>query len=207
MMAGRTRDIGVAIGIPEPFRTELQTWRERFGDPNAGFIVPHVTLLAPTAVPDLRLGDIERHLAEVAVGTTRFRIRLRGSGTFRPLSPVVYVTLAMGITCCEMLQEAVRSGPLARPMRFAYHPHVTVAHDIDEEGLDRAWEALADYEAEFDVDGFGLYERGEDHVWRELRHFSFASRSVRGGRASGGRARPEGHGRSATRNGMRRPYV
>ena len=37
-----TRDIGVAIGIPEPFGQELQDWRERLGDPNASRIVPHV---------------------------------------------------------------------------------------------------------------------------------------------------------------------
>nr|MDT0664301.1 2'-5' RNA ligase family protein [Micromonospora sp. DSM 115978] len=143
-MAAGTRDIGVAIGVPEPFRTELQTWRERLGDPNAAFIVPHVTLLAPISVPDRELGEIECHLAEVAGAGASFRIRLRGSGTFRPLSPVVFVALAMGISGCEVLQEAVRSGPLARPLRFGYHPHVTVAHDIDDEGLDRAREALAD---------------------------------------------------------------
>lgn len=177
-MAASSRDIGVAIGIPEPFRSELQAWRERLGDPNALFIVPHVTLLAPTAVPDDQLGEITDHLADVAAGGTPFRIRLRGSGTFRPLSPVVFVALAMGISSCEVLQEAVRSGPLARPLRFGYHPHVTVAHDIDEEGLDRAREALSDYEASFDVDGFGLYERGDDQTWRELRHFQFGGRSA-----------------------------
>lgn len=177
-MAASGRDIGVAIGIPEPFGSELQAWRERLGDPNALFIVPHVTLLAPTAVPDDQLGEITDHLAEVAAGRTPFRIRLRGSGTFRPLSPVVFVALAMGISSCEVLQAAVRSGPLARPLRFGYHPHVTVAHDIDEEGLDRAGEALADYEASFDVDGFGLYERGDDQMWRELCHFQFGGRSA-----------------------------
>ncbi|MCU1592676.1 MAG: putative secreted protein, partial [Frankiales bacterium] len=35
-----TRDIGVAIGIPEPYTSELQGWRERLGDPNASGIPP-----------------------------------------------------------------------------------------------------------------------------------------------------------------------
>jgi 2'-5' RNA ligase len=164
-------DIGVAIGIPEPFRSELQGWRERLGDPNAAFIIPHVTLLSPIRVPDRQLGEIERHLAEVAAAGTPFQIHLRGSGTFRPLSQVVFVALARGISRCETLQEAVRSGPLARTLRFAYHPHVTVAQDIDNEGLDRAKEALATYDARFEVAAFGLYECGDDQMWRELRRF------------------------------------
>jgi 2'-5' RNA ligase len=163
----------VAIGIPEPFRTELQAWRERFGDPNASFIVPHVTLLTPTEVHDGQMAAVERHLAGVAAQNMPFHIHLRGSGTFRPLSAVVFVPLAMGISSCEALQEMVRSGPLRRPLRFGYHPHVTVAHDIDDDGLDRAFDALAGYDAEFDATGFGLYERRDDQVWQELRYFPF----------------------------------
>ncbi|WP_018638972.1 2'-5' RNA ligase family protein [Parafrankia elaeagni] len=168
------RSIGVAIGIPEPFRTELRDWRRRVGDPNAALIVPHITLLGPTEVPIAQLPAIERHLAEVAAGGEPFVIHLRGSGTFRPLSPVVFVTLAMGISCCELLEKAVRSGPLDRPTRFSYHPHVTVAHDIDEESMDRAAELLAKYRAQFEVTGFELYERGDDCAWRQLRRFPFA---------------------------------
>ena len=42
------RDIGVAIGLPEPYHTELQSWRERLGDPNAANVPPHITLVPPT---------------------------------------------------------------------------------------------------------------------------------------------------------------
>ncbi|WP_052680998.1 MULTISPECIES: 2'-5' RNA ligase family protein [unclassified Frankia] len=166
-------DIGVAIGIPEPYRTELQDWRERLGDPNAALIVPHVTLLGPTTVRLADLPAIERHLAHIAPPNAPFTIRLQGSGTFRPLSPVVFVALVAGAARCATLAAAVRSGPLDRPLNFAYHPHVTVAHDIAEDGLDRAYEALADYQAQFEVRGFGLYERGADLRWRQLRFYPF----------------------------------
>src|SRR6478672_9495205 len=42
--------IGVAVGIPEPYATELREWRHKFGDPMASAIPPHVTLLPPTEV-------------------------------------------------------------------------------------------------------------------------------------------------------------
>jgi len=169
-------DIGVAIGIPEPYRTQLQDWRERLGDPNASLIVPHVTLLGPTTVRLVDLPAIEHHLARAAEPNDPFTIRLCGAGTFRPLSPVVFVALVAGAARCAALAAAVRSGPLDRPLAFAYHPHVTVAHDIAEDGLDRAYEELADYQAQFDVRGFGLYERGADLRWRELRFFPFGRR-------------------------------
>uniref|UniRef100_UPI0019638830 2'-5' RNA ligase family protein n=1 Tax=Escherichia coli TaxID=562 RepID=UPI0019638830 len=78
-----------------------------------------------------------------------FDIHLRGSASFRPVSPVVFVTLALGISDCERLESKVRSGVLARELKFPYHPHVTVAHDLPEEQLDQADEALASYDAWF----------------------------------------------------------
>ena len=39
-------------------------------------------------------------------------MRLRGTGTFRPVSPVVFVNVAEGISRCELLADAVRRGPL-----------------------------------------------------------------------------------------------
>jgi 2'-5' RNA ligase len=99
-----TRDIGVAIGIPEPYGRELQGWREQLGDPNAKRIVPHVTLLPPTPVDPQTLPAIEEHLRSVAADELAFEIRLRGSATFLPVSPVVFVPLVQGISECERLE-------------------------------------------------------------------------------------------------------
>ena len=168
-----TRDIGVAIGIPEPYGRELQGWREQLGDPNAKRIVPHVTLLPPTPVQPRLLPAIEEHLRQVAVGETGFEIRLRGSATFLPVSPVVFVPLVQGISECERLEAKVRSGPLARDVRFPYHPHVTVAHDRPDDALRRAIEEVRAYEACFRVWGFTLFELDVDGTWRPQRDFVF----------------------------------
>ena len=87
------------------------------------------------------------------------------------MSPVVFVNLVEGISQCELLQERVRTGPLNRPLRFPYHPHVTVAHDLDDDSLDRAFDALADFDVMFDVWAFTLFERGRDGAWRPQRDF------------------------------------
>jgi 2'-5' RNA ligase len=160
------RTIGVAIAIPEPFGTELQRWRERFGDPMAHAIPTHVTLLPPTAIRDGELDKIDQHLREAGAAERPFPMALRGSATFRPVSPVVFVEIAVGISDCEQLEQRIRSGPLDRPLPFPYHPHVTVAHDLPDEILDWAFDALAGYTADFTVTRFSLFEHGNDGVWR-----------------------------------------
>lgn len=102
-------------------------------------------------------------------------MRLCGTGTFRPLSPVVFVQIVEGAEACTWLQKQVRdaSGPVARELQFPYHPHVTVAHSISEEAMDRAFAELADYEADWPCTGFALYEQGADEVWRKLREYTF----------------------------------
>ncbi|WBQ04175.1 2'-5' RNA ligase family protein [Kribbella sp. CA-293567] len=166
--------IGVAIPIAEPFGTELQKYREEFGDPMATSIPTHVTLLPPTDVADEDLALVDDHLLEVAARFPSFRIRLRGTATFRPISPVVFVPLAEGISSCEVLQSQVRSGPLEVALRFPYHPHVTVAHDLDKASLDLAYDALSEYDCAFDVTAFSRYEHGADGVWRPQRSFPLA---------------------------------
>ncbi|WP_438303303.1 2'-5' RNA ligase family protein [Streptomyces sp. HUAS TT11] len=175
-----TVTIGVSIAVPEPHGSQLQELRAGFGDAAAHGIPTHVTLLPPTEVDARELPVIEAHLVEVAEAGRPFPMRLAGTGTFRPLSPVVYVRVVQGAEVCTRLQKQVRdaSGPLARELLFPYHPHVTVAHGIDEAAMDRAHEELADYRAEWPCTGFALYEQGADGVWRKLREFVFGGAVV-----------------------------
>lgn len=166
------RTIGVAIAIPEPFGGLLQRWREHFGDPMAHAIPTHLTLLPPITIPDVELEKIDEHLCDAAAAQRPFPISLRGAATFRPVSPVVFVRVALGVGDCERLEQRVRSGPLDRPLQFPYHPHVTVAHDLPDTVLDAAFEALTGYSADFTVSGFSLYEHGRDGVWRPQRDYA-----------------------------------
>ncbi|HEX2498829.1 MAG TPA: 2'-5' RNA ligase family protein [Actinomycetes bacterium] len=167
-----TRNIGVAVAVPPPYGAQLQAWREQLGDPTAHAIPAHITLLPPTRVAEGELIKIDAHLQEVAAGEAGpFPLVLRGTGTFRPISPVVFVQIAIGIADCERLESRVRSGPLSRELRFPYHPHVTIAHDVPEDVLDRAFGALSGYHVRFEVAEFSLYEHGPDGVWRPERNY------------------------------------
>jgi len=165
--------IGVAVEVPRPWAQQLVDARERFGDPLARAIPAHVTLLPPTVVPRLTLSRVVEHLGRVAGSLSRFELVLAGTDTFRPVSPVVFVSVQEGGADCDRVQCAVRTGPLDRELTFPFHPHVTVAHHLDDDALDRAAKELADFAAAFDVTGFVLYEHGRDGVWRPRRRFRF----------------------------------
>jgi 2'-5' RNA ligase len=170
-----TLRVGVATGIPEPFGSALDRARAAAGDPLAAYIPSHVTLLGPTDVPVSTLGLIEDHLSLVAPRFGPFPVRLRGTGTFRPVTEVVFVAVAAGISEFEQLASAVRDGPLARELHFPYHPHVTVAHDIATEALDKVFDELADFSAQFEVDRFTLYVHGDDGRWRPRRAYALGA--------------------------------
>jgi 2'-5' RNA ligase len=175
-VAAEAAVIGVAVEVPPPFGPSLRAARQSFGDTSADGIPTHVTLLPPTTVDATLLPEIEVHLAAVAAAGRPFRVRLHGTATFRPVSPVVFVVVAQGIGGCEQLERQVRTGVLSRPVHFPYHPHVTVAHDVPDDALDRALAELADFEAEFSVDRFSLYEHRADG-WHRRRDFALASPS------------------------------
>ena len=66
----------------------------------------------------------------------------------------------------------MRRGVLDRGLDFPYHPHVTVAHDLPDEVLDEAYDALGGFAARFVVEEFALYVHGADGVWQVRRTFA-----------------------------------
>ena len=174
--------MGVSIPIPTPYAEELQLKRASFGDPLALAIPSHVTLLGPTPVKVRDLPSLIDHLDRAAAAADPFTMVLRGTGTFRPLSDVVFVQVAHGISACEQLQEAIRSDRWAAELAFPYHPHVTVAHAVDNVALDLAFDDLADYSARFEVASFHLYEQDHEGTWIPAREFSLGTATSAVGR-------------------------
>lgn len=161
--------IGVSIALPEPWASQLQEYRQSIGDLTAAKIPTHITLVPPTEIDDVAV--LEEHLAAASAGFAAFRIHLRGTGTFRPVSPVVFVNVVEGISECELLVAAVRRGPLAGDTEFPYHPHVTIGHHLSDTALDRAFAELASFDGSFIVNDFHLYLHDEDLGWRINRSF------------------------------------
>jgi 2'-5' RNA ligase len=171
-----TTTIGVAIAVPAPWGAQLQDYRTALGDERAAGIPTHVTLVPPQGIDPSEQRVVEQHLEEASTANSAFRMHLRGTGTFRPVSPVVFVTVAEGISSCEALARSVRRGPLDIEREFPYHPHVTVAHHLSDDVLDRAFAELADFECDFVVDRFSLYVH-DGAGWVPTRHFTLTAAS------------------------------
>lgn len=164
--------IGVSIPIPDPFGARLTAARHAAADPLADAVPPHVTLLPPTEVVGGSLDAFVTDLERVARSHPPFLMMLRGTGTFRPVSPVVFVAVAQGIGQCEALQSDVRSHTVERDLEFPYHPHVTIAHHVPDRNLEDAFEDMADFRAAFEVTGFDLYEQDTEGTWESVRRFA-----------------------------------
>jgi 2'-5' RNA ligase len=176
------RMVGVSIPIPAPFGPELQSRRASYGDPLAAETPAHITLLGPTEVDDRDLAELGAHLGAAARSVDPFVVVLRGTGTFRPVSDVVFVQVARGIAACEQLEHGIRRGRWGTALTFPYHPHVTVAHDVAEVELDRAFDELAHFVATFEVRSFTLYIKDAGGAWVPVREFPLGDDQGEAGR-------------------------
>ena len=86
----------------------------------------------------------------------------------------MFVTLAEGISGCEELASAVRQGPLEVELHYPYHPHVTIAHHLDDETLDLAFKELAGFECRFAVEEFSLYVHDDQAGWQPTHFYRLA---------------------------------
>lgn len=163
--------MGVAIAIPEPFGSELRQQRAAFGDPMAETVPSHVTLMPPTEVTDAEFDGVCGALQSAASSMHPFPMRLRGTGTFRPISPVVFIAVSQGISYTELLAKVVRTKLEAPEPEFPFHPHVTIAHNLDDDALDRAYDELAAFECTFQVDAFHLYLHEGENGWAPRHEF------------------------------------
>lgn len=100
--------VGIVIGVPEPMATELRRARASFGDPMAAVIPAHITLVTTTETNDWEASA--EHVRRVAANHSPFDISLRGTATFRPVSPVVYLQLEDGYDECTALHKEMQSG-------------------------------------------------------------------------------------------------
>lgn len=147
--------LGILIHVPPDLGRRVRELRASLGDPVA--IAPHVTLLPPTSLDPLLLPAVRDHLAQVAEQHPPFTVRLRGTASFEPVTQVAYLRVDEGGDECDRLQRRVRSGPLGVPLRFPYHPHVTLAQDVPPEDLTRARRAMEAVDESFEVDRFDLF--------------------------------------------------
>lgn len=161
--------LGVALLLDPPVATEVEGLRRALGDGSLGAVPPHVTLVPPVNVRASELDQAVEVLRRAAYAQRGpLELALGPVTTFWPDSPVVY--LAVGSTEGDdrdrlgRLHDAVLSGPLRRPERWPWVPHVTLADDASPTRIESALAALGSYHAAARFDRVVLLEE-LDRCW------------------------------------------
>lgn len=111
----------------------------------------------------------ERFLSEfedLCLGLGPGRITLTGTGTFRPMSDVVFLSVGDGTEFLhELHNRCLKLLDSASP--FLYHPHMTLTQNEGRRTLEAALADFRDFTATFPVTGLDAYI-GDETGWRSL---------------------------------------
>jgi 2'-5' RNA ligase len=156
------RRLAAALLLPQPWAAEIDGLRRASGDLQLTRVAPHVTLVPPINVrqADLPavLGLVRAAAACVPAGLD---LGIGPTATFLPDSPVLYLRVtgaAVDDGRLARIRAVLQAGPLGRPDRWPFVPHVTLAQDQPDERLTAGATALADYVIEVAVDRLHLME-------------------------------------------------
>jgi 8-oxo-dGTP pyrophosphatase MutT (NUDIX family)/2'-5' RNA ligase len=159
--------LGVIARLPEPLGIHVQAWRRALGDPVAGRIAPHLTLVPPQTVADRDLDRAVALVERAAAEAVPFLVELDGAATFLPASPVAYLVVREGGPALHALEVALQTSPLDR-RTHPFHAHVTVTQDLPDDRIEAAARELAGFRAAFPVREVALMREERDKVWRPL---------------------------------------
>jgi 8-oxo-dGTP pyrophosphatase MutT (NUDIX family)/2'-5' RNA ligase len=163
--------LGVIARLPEPLGIHVQAWRRALGDPAAGRVGPHLTLVPPQTVAERDLDRAAALVERAAAQAVPFLVELDGAATFLPASAVAYLVVREGGPALEALEAALRESPLDR-RTHRFHPHVTVTQDLPPDRIEAAVSELAGLRAAFPVRELALMREERDQagerVWRPL---------------------------------------
>lgn len=147
--------LGVIISLPASLTADLAHKRAEYAGPEMPVVPAHVTLVSGRTKESWAAAA--EHVRRIAADFAPFHLSLRGTGTFEPLSAVVFLNVEMGAEDCAELHTKLLQGPLEHLLEFEFHPHLTIAHDLPEATMAKAKAELAGFEADFEVVSIGLY--------------------------------------------------
>jgi len=136
----------------------------------------HLTFLPPRLL-NISLDSLRGQLELGLRDQYGFRVELRDVKVF-PVSHVVHLSLGAGRGECVQIHERLHRGDLRCKECFEYHPHVTLAQDIDPRDVarmaelaDRRWREYRD-QRDFVVDHLTLVQNTIANGWTNLGEFS-----------------------------------
>ena len=136
----------------------------------------HLTFLPPRPL-DISLEQIRSQLAAGLRNQRVFRVELCEVRVF-PVSQSVHLSVGAGWAEAVKIHEVLHQGALCCMEFFEYHPHVTLAQDLDPASVagavelaERRWQEYSG-PREFLVDHVTLVQNTQENRWTNLGEFS-----------------------------------
>jgi 2'-5' RNA ligase len=166
----RVNSFALVSYIPEPLAGFLDRMRQELV-PDC-FLRAHVTILPPRPISSSpgAAWDLVRWFAPQFAP---FEVELTSVEVF-PVSDVIFVNIAAGSEQLTKMHEAMNADGLRFPEPFSYHPHVTLAQNLQPDQVDeltrvaRARWAECAYPKKFRVDKAVFVQNTRDCGWIDL---------------------------------------
>jgi 2'-5' RNA ligase len=176
------RRLGVVLLLGWPVADEVRGLRRALGSPSLDTQPPHITLVPPVNVPEARVDEalaVLRRAASSVPGP--LTLTIGPVATFRPVSPVVYLSVQGDVDGLVRLQQNVFVGPLLRTVDYDYVGHVTLHESADGALIDASLTALEQFSVGVEIDRVHLLEQDpQDRAWRPLADVALGPPVVRG---------------------------
>lgn len=128
----RINSFALVSYIPEPLAGFLDSLRQELVP--TCFLRAHITILPPRplSAPPGRAWDLLRQLAPQFAP---FEVEMKSVEVF-PVSDVIYVGVGAGSDQLKRMHDAMNIAGLQFQEAFRYHPHVTLAQDLQSDEVD-----------------------------------------------------------------------
>jgi 2'-5' RNA ligase len=175
------RRLGVALVLGPPVADEVNGLRRALGDESLHRVPPHLTLVPPVNVQEASLPAALEALRRAAQSQRGPLVLAIGPvESFLPASPVLYLAVAgPALGDLSRLRGAISTGPLRKPGRWPWVPHITVRDGLPEHLAGTLLEALGRYRAEVSFDRLVLLEE-KDRRWGAVADACFGPPAVVG---------------------------
>ncbi len=157
----RTRLFVALLPEPETWAT-LDAWRRSLGVAEPFRIPPHVTLVPPVNVAGGDLDEVDRVLTAAVESTEPFEVELGAASTFAPGAPTIQLSVHGDLPALGRLRDALVAGPLDRPGRRPFVPHVTLVPNAEPDLIDAGLRSLAGTGLPWPVHAVHVLERRHD---------------------------------------------
>ncbi|HEY2845717.1 MAG TPA: 2'-5' RNA ligase family protein, partial [Bryobacteraceae bacterium] len=118
--------------VPEPLAGFIERFRQEVQP--ACTARSHLTFLPPRSI-EIPLDQIRVEIETALRSQSVFRVELRDVAVFEK-SQVVHLSVGAGSEEARRMHTALHRGNLERREFFEYHPHVTLAKDLDPATVD-----------------------------------------------------------------------